>query len=98
MARRHIKERMIGALREHGECGFLPYHELARLVFPSDQYPRAFNYPNGGGPPGCYMALSRAIREHDFSIQFFDAKDVTHATVGLGRNRRTPPPTRESGK
>jgi hypothetical protein len=53
-----IKERILRAYR-HG----IEYHELARLVFPEADYPRAFNGATKGGPPGCYMALSKALRE-----------------------------------
>lgn len=88
MKSKPIKRRIIDALNDHGEGGFLPYHELAHLVFPRDAYPRAFQYPTKGGPPGCYMVLSRAIREHEFSISL-DGGAVVYATVGLGRNRAT---------
>jgi hypothetical protein len=87
MAKPKIKDRIIAALREHGECGFLPYHALAEHVFPRKEYPRAWNYPTRGGPPGCYMVLSRAIREHGFSMKFGDAEAVVYTTVGLGQNR-----------
>lgn len=40
----------------------MPYHDLMRAVFPPDQYPMAMNYQQNGGPPGCTMALARALR------------------------------------
>ncbi|RBO54081.1 hypothetical protein DSD19_06365 [Rhodovulum sp. BSW8] len=43
--------------------GKTEYHALARQVFPGDITPRAWRYSSHGGPPGCYMALSKAIRE-----------------------------------
>lgn len=89
MAKVKIKERIANALREHGECGFMPYHRLARYVFPEDEYPRAWNYPTRGGPPGCYMVLSRAIREHDFYISYGDAKNVVYPTVGLRTGKKS---------
>lgn len=55
-----IKERIAAAYR----IG-IGYHDLMRLVFPEDQYPRAFNYGQNGGPPGCAMAFGRALREMD---------------------------------
>lgn len=53
----------IRAAFEPGEVK-LKYHELAYRVFPPDQYPRSWNYSSNGGPPGCYMALSAALRRH----------------------------------
>lgn len=81
-----IKDRITQAIREHGEGGFLVYHKLADHVFPRADYPRAWNSPTRGGPPGCYMALSRAIREHDFYIHY-GGDAVVYATVGYGKNR-----------
>jgi len=52
-----IKDRIRDALRN----GPMDYRDLAMTVFPVDQYPNAFRYQPNGGPPGCYMALSRAI-------------------------------------
>lgn len=87
MPKATIKDRICSALKEHGDGGFLVYHKLAEEVFPRADYPNAWNYPTRGGPPGCYMVLSRAIREHGFSIHFDDAPAVVYATVGLGQNR-----------
>jgi len=44
------------------------YFDLANEVFPHEHYPRAFRYQANGGPPGCYMALSRALREMDAEL------------------------------
>lgn len=82
-----IKDRICRAIRLHGQSGFIQYYDLAKHVFPKDQFPRAWNYPTRGGPPGCYMVLSRAIREHEFSINFENADAVVYATVGLGKNK-----------
>jgi hypothetical protein len=79
-----IKDRITAALKENG--GRMPYWKLADAVFPTDQYPRAWERPTRGGPPGCYMVLSRAIREHGFSMHFGDAKAVVHTVIGLGKN------------
>jgi len=54
-----IKDRIRAALSN----GRLSYFELAYQVFPQDDYPKAFRYQANGGPPGCYMALSKALRE-----------------------------------
>ena len=85
MAKVKIKDRIIAALRENG--GSMVYHELADKVFPLADYPNAWNYPTKGGPPGCYMVLSRAIREHEFSMWFGDAPAVVYTKIGLGKNR-----------
>lgn len=39
-----------------------PYYEIMYAVFPQDQYPRAWRYATGGGPPGCAMAFGNAVR------------------------------------
>ncbi|ARB05741.1 hypothetical protein [Synechococcus virus S-ESS1] len=82
-----IKDRITAAIKEAG--GRIKYYDLARKVFPEDQYPRAFRYRTEGGPPGCYMALSRAISRHGFHLRFSDTprSGVCHATVSLGRNK-----------
>jgi len=59
-----IAERIRHALEEAG--GSLTYDALAHKVFPPTEYPRAWNYATGGGPPGCFMALSAALRRHGF--------------------------------
>lgn len=65
MTKKKIADRITAALAGRP----MRYADLARKVFPEDEYPNAFNYAHGntsggtGGPPGCYMALSRAIRE-----------------------------------
>lgn len=48
----------------------LEYRDLAFLVFPPDKYPKAWNYSRNGGPPGCYMALSAAIRRYGFGDEY----------------------------
>lgn len=78
-----IKDRIIAALKRNG--GPMTYHALARAVFPSDEYPRSWNRPNRGGPPGCYMALSRAIREHGF-YEKSSGYGVVYNIIGLGKN------------
>lgn len=41
----------------------IEYTDLMTAVFPSEEYPRAWNISSNGGPPGCAMAFGRAIRE-----------------------------------
>lgn len=52
-----IKDRIVAALREHEEQE-MTYFELAKLVFPDH---KSWKYQGNGGPPGCYMSLTRAI-------------------------------------
>lgn len=57
-----LKDRIRTALA--GSMGMrMVYADLAYKVFPQEHFPNAFRYQSNGGPPGCYMALSRAIRE-----------------------------------
>src|SRR5690606_37853484 len=43
------------------------YDDLARKLFTND---RAWRHPTRGGPPGCYMALSAALRRGGFYIKY----------------------------
>jgi hypothetical protein len=54
----NTRERIITALSK----GPLSFFELALKVYPPDDHPKAWNYSNHGGPPGCYMSLSAMIR------------------------------------
>ncbi len=78
-----IKLRILEAIGNAG--GVIQYHELARVVFPRDEYPNAWGYPTRGGPPGCYMVLSRAIRVHRFHLDLQHAHSVCHGTVSRGQ-------------
>ena len=80
-----IRDRIAKAIKDNG--GRMQYYHLARAVFPIDQFPRAWGRPTRGGPPGCYMVLSRAIREHGFSMTFDpDPKSrVVHSMISRGR-------------
>jgi hypothetical protein len=83
-----IKDRIIAAINAAG--GRIQYYHLARAVFPESDYPRAWGYPTKGGPPGCYMALSSAIRRYGFYVDYDGARDVVHSHVMLGRQRKAP--------
>lgn len=61
-----IRDRIALALKG----GPLNYWDLARAVFPEADFPRAWRYPTRGGPPGCLMALSSALRRHGFRIDY----------------------------
>jgi len=47
-----IKDRIIAALREHGEMGQMKYYDHAERVSPKEDYPTAWGKPTRGGPPG----------------------------------------------
>ena len=53
----------------------LSYHILARRVFPAADYPKAWRYSSNGGPPGCYMALSTAIRRMDLHTRYTEGSE-----------------------
>ena len=63
-----IAERIAEAFR--GGEAQLPYYEVARRVFPENDFPRAWRYSSNGGPPGCFMALTRALNRIGFEIQY----------------------------
>lgn len=93
-----IKQRIIDAIRANG--GAIGYYDLARMVFPTERYPHAFARPSRGGPPGCYMVLSRAISRHGFHLSFSSMKNagVVHSTVFMGsalKGETPSPQTRE---
>ncbi|MCP4108366.1 MAG: hypothetical protein GY749_22950 [Desulfobacteraceae bacterium] len=46
------------------------YYNLAILLWP-DQ--KSHQHPTRGGPPGCYMALSRCLRENNTHIDYEDS-------------------------
>lgn len=56
-----LSERIRNAFEESGNVK-MRYADLALAVYPHDRYPKAWNYPAQGGPPGCYMSLSAGIR------------------------------------
>lgn len=68
-----IRQRIIDAL-DAAPGNTLEYRELALRVFPWDQFPRAWRHRAGGGPPGCFMALSSALRRHGdaFAMTFIN--------------------------
>lgn len=71
----NLQQRIIDVLSRHG--GTLEYEGLLYFVFPPAQYPRAYRYSSRGGPPGCAMALGRALRVmHDKGL----IRDVLHET------------------
>lgn len=80
----HIKDRIATTIKANG--GKIGYYELARAVFPEAHYPRAFARPTRGGPPGCYMALSRAINKYGFHLSYSDMRGshVVHSTITMG--------------
>lgn len=43
------------------------YYVVLGLVFPPGDYPRAYNYQQNGGPPGCAMAFNAALRKMGYA-------------------------------
>ena len=39
------------------------YPEILYKVWPLEDYPRAHNFPAGGGPPICAMTFGKALRK-----------------------------------
>jgi hypothetical protein len=78
-----LQRRICTALALHVR-GRMSYAELAEALWPPGQHPRAWRYSSNGGPPGCYMALSRAIGQLVRRAIVFDAwKAPGDRTVGL---------------
>lgn len=48
----------------------LRYGELARRVFPQDEYPKAWHYRSEGGPPVCYMVLTAALNRMGCGVNY----------------------------
>lgn len=53
------------------------YHDLAIILWPDRESHR---YSSNGGPPGCYMALSAALRRGGFFVNY-DGAGSGHRTV-----------------
>jgi hypothetical protein len=56
-----IKDRIRIVLEANG--GRMSYCDLLDAVFPVAEYPDSRRHSSNGGPPGCAMALGRALRE-----------------------------------
>lgn len=59
LAKLRLKERV----RYWFNSGVRDYAVLLNRVFPGDRFPNARRCSSNGGPPGCAMALGRALRE-----------------------------------
>ena len=81
-----IRQRIIDAIRDHGVGGRIEYWKLAQIVFPREHMPNAWRYSSNGGPPGCYMVLSSALRRHEFRVSHRMGASG-YAIVGYGKNR-----------
>lgn len=57
-----MKKLTIQARIEAAFVSGIDYRNLAHKVFPIEEYPRSWRYKSGGGPPGCFMALTAALR------------------------------------
>lgn len=59
-----LPERMDDAINEYG--GPIPLGRLEDVLYPD---PRSHRYSSNGGPPGCRMAVSAAIRRGGFRVR-----------------------------
>lgn len=57
-----LHDRIMQALNECRD-GRSDYHSLMRMVWPPNDYPRAYRHSVNGGPPGVAMVYGRALRE-----------------------------------
>ena len=64
-----IKDR----IRQNFKPG-VDYDALMARVFPPEDFPNAWRYSTRGGPPGCSMAFSRALREMKASVSYEDSE------------------------
>lgn len=62
MAGKKLTDRIDDALRDVGSMSF---YDLAMLLYPDR---KSWRYQSNGGPPGCFMALSAALRRGGFSV------------------------------
>ncbi len=62
MPRKTLPERIDDLLREPGKMSF---YDLALALYPDK---KSWRYQQHGGPPGCYMALSAALRRGGFHV------------------------------
>lgn len=44
----------------------MSFADLARAIYPDE---RSHRYQHNGGPPGCYMTLSRTLRRGGFRVE-----------------------------
>jgi hypothetical protein len=49
-------------IRDALQDGPLDTYSLAGIVWPTEQFPRAWNYQSNGGPPGWVLPLGKAIK------------------------------------
>lgn len=82
-----IVERIDAALRN----GPLSYTDLWNRVFPAVDFPRRGGTPSRGGPPGSYMALSRAIDKYGFKWNIPDEDGTLATRIVYPRNPRRNP-------
>lgn len=71
--KRPIADRIAAAMKK--AAGRMPFKDLAWEVFPHADYPRAWRGAAHGGPPGCYMVLSAALRR---SGKYIDRIETTN--------------------
>jgi len=70
-AKKTLPERIDDILFDSGRMSF---HDLAMALYPDK---KSWRYQQNGGPPGCYMALSAALRRGKFYVDY--------TSIGPGR-------------
>lgn len=63
MSRQRLDERIDAVLAQHK--GPVSYYDLAAALWPGRDSHR---YSSNGGPPGCYMTLSCALRRYGYMV------------------------------
>lgn len=58
MTRMTLNERIMAALAN----GPVNRIRLRTIVFPPNEHPNAHRYQTNGGPPGCVMAIGKALK------------------------------------
>ena len=71
-----LVERIDAQLAENGRMTF---YDLAQVLYPERDSHR---YSSNGGPPGCYMSLSAAIRRGGFSVSWPQGQGAAARVIG----------------
>lgn len=57
----------------------MAFEQLALVLYPD---PKSHRYQSNGGPPGCYMALSRGLRLGGFFVSYKGGRIVHPRSKG----------------
>jgi len=64
-------------LRQHYHSG-IKFHDLEQKLYPSEAYPRYWNYASNGGPPGGRMQFVAALKRRKLSIVGFGSSKTVY--------------------